>query len=53
MPAFPWTTTIFLNISGVRLINSKDHQACQRVADHFRLGYAELDERHRLACDNR
>jgi putative hydrolase of the HAD superfamily len=41
-------TTLFLDIGGVLLNNGWDHQARRRVAKHFKLEWAEMEERHRL-----
>jgi len=39
---------IFVDIGGVLLTNGWDHLARKRAAKHFKLGWAEMDERHRL-----
>jgi putative hydrolase of the HAD superfamily len=39
---------IFVDIGGVLLTNGWDHIARRRAAKHFKLGWAEMDERHRL-----
>jgi putative hydrolase of the HAD superfamily len=41
-------TTLFLDIGGVLLTNGWDHIARRRVAKHFKLDWAEMEERHRL-----
>jgi putative hydrolase of the HAD superfamily len=41
-------TTLFLDVGGVLLTNGWDHLARKRTAKHFDLGWAEMDERHRL-----
>ena len=41
-------TCIFVDIGGVLLTNGWDHFARKRAAKHFKLGWAEMDERHRL-----
>jgi len=41
-------TCIFVDIGGVLLTNGWDHLARKRAAKHFKLGWAEMDERHRL-----
>ncbi len=39
---------IFVDIGGVLLTNGWDHLARKRAAKHFKLGWAEMDARHRL-----
>ena len=39
---------LFVDIGGVLLTNGWDHLARKRAAKHFNLGWAEMDERHRL-----
>lgn len=41
-------TCIFVDIGGVLLTNGWDHLARKRAAKHFKLGWADMDERHRL-----
>ena len=41
-------TTLFLDVGGVLLTNGWDHQARRRVAKHFKLDWAEMQERHAL-----
>jgi putative hydrolase of the HAD superfamily len=41
-------TTLFLDIGGVLLTNGWDHHARKRAAKHFRLNWAEMQERHEL-----
>ena len=41
-------TCIFVDIGGVLLTNGWDHLARKKAARHFKLGWAEMDERHRL-----
>ena len=41
-------TTLFLDIGGVLLTNGWDHHARRRAAKHFKLQWAEMDERHNL-----
>jgi putative hydrolase of the HAD superfamily len=41
-------TTLFLDIGGVLLNNGWDHHARRRAAQHFRLKWAEMEERHAL-----
>ena len=44
-------TTLFLDIGGVLLNNGWDHIARRRVAKHFNLEWAEMEERHRLTFE--
>ena len=41
-------TTVFLDIGGVLLTDGWDHHARRRVAKHFKLDWAEMQERHEL-----
>ncbi|MGB7768483.1 MAG: HAD family hydrolase [Verrucomicrobiia bacterium] len=41
-------TTLFLDIGGVLLTNGWDHHARRRAAEHFKLDWAEMEERHGL-----
>ncbi len=41
-------TCLFVDIGGVLLTNGWDHLARKRAAKHFKLGWAEMDQRHRL-----
>jgi putative hydrolase of the HAD superfamily len=41
-------TCIFVDIGGVLLTNGWDHLARKRAAKQFKLGWADMDERHRL-----
>ncbi|MBU6480152.1 MAG: HAD family phosphatase [Nitrospirae bacterium] len=41
-------TCLFLDIGGVLLTNGWDHHARKRAAAHFKLGWAEMEDRHRL-----
>jgi len=41
-------TCMFVDIGGVLLTNGWDHLARKRAAKHFKLGWADMDERHRL-----
>lgn len=41
-------TTLFLDVGGVLLTNGWDHLARRRAAKNFKLGWAEMEERHRL-----
>jgi putative hydrolase of the HAD superfamily len=47
---FP-VTTLFVDIGGVLLTNGWDHLARKRAAKHFKLNWAEMDERHRLVFE--
>jgi putative hydrolase of the HAD superfamily len=40
--------TLFMDIGGVMLTNGWDHHARRRAAKHFKLGWAEMEERHSL-----
>ncbi|MGA2248033.1 MAG: HAD hydrolase-like protein [Verrucomicrobiota bacterium] len=42
------TTTLFLDVGGVLLTNGWDHPARRRAAKHFKLDWAEMQERHEL-----
>ena len=44
-------TALFLDIGGVLLTNGWDHHARRRAAKHFKLEWAEMEERHRLTFD--
>ena len=41
-------TTLFLDIGGVLLTDGWDHLARRRAAKHFKLNWAEMEERHSL-----
>jgi putative hydrolase of the HAD superfamily len=41
-------TTLFLDVGGVLLTNGWDHHARKRAAKHFKLDWAEMEERHEL-----
>jgi len=41
-------TTLFLDIGGVLLTNGWDHHARKRAAKNFKLGFAEMEDRHQL-----
>ena len=41
-------TTLFLDNGGVLLNNGWDHLARRRAAKHFRLNWAEMEQRHSL-----
>src|ERR1035438_850870 len=44
-------TTLFLDIGGVLLNNGWDHIARRKVAKHFKLDWAQMEERHRLTFE--
>jgi putative hydrolase of the HAD superfamily len=44
----PAITCMFLDIGGVLLTNGWDHHARKRAAKHFKLEWAEMEERHGL-----
>ena len=44
-------TALFLDIGGVLLTNGWDHPARRRAARHFKLEWAEMEERHRLTFE--
>ncbi len=44
-------TTLFLDIGGVLLTNGWDHHARKRAAKHFKLPWAEMEERHHLTFE--
>jgi len=44
-------TALFLDIGGVLLNNGWDHHARRRAAQHFKLAWAEMEERHRLTFE--
>jgi putative hydrolase of the HAD superfamily len=44
-------TTLFVDVGGVLLTNGWDHLARKRAAKHFKLPWAEMDERHRLVFE--
>ena len=43
--------TLFVDVGGVLLTNGWDHHARKRAAKHFKLNWAEMDERHRLVFE--
>src|ERR1017187_5429155 len=43
--------TLFLDIGGVLLTDGWDHHARKRAATHFKLKWAELEQRHSLNFD--
>jgi putative hydrolase of the HAD superfamily len=44
-------TTLFVDVGGVLLTNGWDHLARKRAAKHFKLNWAEMDQRHRLVFE--
>jgi putative hydrolase of the HAD superfamily len=44
-------SALFLDIGGVLLNNGWDHHARRRVAEHFKLEWAEMEERHALTFE--
>ncbi len=44
-------TTLFVDLGGVLLTNGWDHLERKRAAKHFKLDWAEMDERHRLVFE--
>jgi putative hydrolase of the HAD superfamily len=44
-------TALFLDIGGVLLTDGWDHLARRRAAKHFKLNWAEMEERHSLTFD--
>jgi len=44
-------TTLFVDVGGVLPPNGWDHHARKRAAKHFKLNWAEMDERHRLVFE--
>jgi putative hydrolase of the HAD superfamily len=44
-------TTLFLDIGGVLLTDGWAHQARKRAASHFKLEWAEMEDRHHLTFD--
>jgi putative hydrolase of the HAD superfamily len=44
-------TALFLDIGGVLLTDGWDHHARKRAATHFKLEWAEMEDRHRLNFD--
>ena len=47
----PAITCLFLDIGGVLLTNGWDHHARKRAATHFKLQWAELEDRHHLTFE--
>jgi putative hydrolase of the HAD superfamily len=48
MTARAQVTALFVDIGGVLLTNGWDHHARRRAAKHFKLEWAEMEERHAL-----
>jgi putative hydrolase of the HAD superfamily len=44
-------TTLFVDVGGVLLTNGWDQLARKRAAKHFKLDWAEMDQRHRLVFE--
>jgi putative hydrolase of the HAD superfamily len=44
-------TCLFVDIGGVLLTNGWDHHARRRAVRHFKLNWAEMEERHRLTFE--
>ena len=44
-------TALFVDVGGVLLTDGWDHHARKRAARHFKLQWAEMEERHRLNFD--
>jgi putative hydrolase of the HAD superfamily len=44
-------TCLFLDVGGVLLTNGWDHLARRRAAKHFKLQWAEMEDRHRLTFE--
>ena len=44
-------TALFLDIGGVLLNNGWDHTARRKVAKHFKLEWAEMEDRNHLTFD--
>jgi hypothetical protein len=44
-------TRLFLNIGGVLLTDGRDHHVRKRAATNFKLGLAEMEDRHHLTFD--
>ena len=51
MKRSPEITALFLDIGGVLLTNGWDHPARKRAATHFKLEWAEMEERHHLTYE--
>jgi len=44
-------TCLFLDVGGVLLTNGWDHHARKQAAKHFKLEWADMEERHHLTFD--
>ena len=44
-------TTLFLDVGEVLLTDAWDHLARRRAAKHFKLAWAEMEERHALVFE--
>lgn len=44
-------TCLFVDVGGVLLTNGWDHSSRERAAVHFKLDFAEMEERHHLTFD--
>lgn len=44
-------THLFVDIGGVLLTNGWDHHARERAADHFKLKWTEIEDRHHLVFE--
>ena len=51
MKQTPAVTCLFVDIGGVLLTNGWDHHARRRAARHFKLDWAEMEERHALTFE--
>ncbi len=51
MKKAPAITCVFLDIGGVLLTDGWDHHARKRAATHFKLEFAEMEDRHHLTFD--
>ena len=51
MKQAPTTTCLFLDIGGVLLTDGWDHHSRERAATHFKLDWAEMEDRHRLTFE--
>ena len=51
MKQSPAVTCLFVDVGGVLLTNGWDHLARRRAARHFKLDWAEMEERHALTFE--
>jgi putative hydrolase of the HAD superfamily len=51
MKKTPGISCLFVDIGGVLLTNGWDHHARRRAVAHFKLSWAEMEERHRLTFE--